>query len=220
MKEVVVIVAGGSGKRMKSELPKQFIELLGRPILMHTLEQFYKYSPEIDIRLVLPKKEIDTWKNLVEEHNFSISHEICPGGASRFHSVQNGLDGLDTETLIAIHDGVRPLVSKETITKGFQTAHEKGTAIPVIDVHETIREINGNESKTVNRDKYKLVQTPQVFRAEVLLLAYTQSFREEFTDDASVVESMGKKIHLFEGNRENIKITAPNDLKIAEAYLR
>ncbi len=220
MQNVVLIVAGGNGRRMQSELPKQFIELNGLPTLMHTIKQFYLFDEQMEIRLVLPPNQFEVWKTLVSKHNFRIEHKLYAGGETRFHSVKNGLIGLSSNRIIAIHDGVRPLVSFETIRQTFKTAIEKGTAIPVIDVHETLRVIEGEYSKTVDRDKYKLVQTPQVFRSSVLLKAYEQSYKDKFTDDASVVEAAGENIFLVEGNRENIKITTPYDLIIAEALMK
>ncbi len=218
MKQTVVIVAGGSGNRMESELPKQFIEVNGLPILMHTIKRFFEYNPKIEIRLVLPESQFSFWNQLIEKHTFYIKHNVYAGGCSRFHSVKNGLQNIDNDTLIAIHDGVRPFIQKDVIGKGFETAQNYGAAIPVVDVVETIRRIDDNHSVTVDRNQYKLVQTPQIFTADILLAAYEQEYQDKFTDDASVVEASGKSVALFEGNRENIKITTPNDLVIASAY--
>lgn len=219
MKKVVVIVAGGSGSRMGSQLPKQFIEIGGKPILMHTIECFFAYDKSMEVRLVLPTEHIPVWQQLCEKHYFLSKHTVCQGGANRFESVKNGLFGIPGDTLIAIHDGVRPCVSIDTIKRSFEKAEECGAAIPVTDVFETIREISSDHSETVDRDKFKLVQTPQVFLSDILLKAYEQDFNEKFTDDASVVEAFGIKVCLVEGNRENIKITTPFDLKIAETQL-
>lgn len=219
MNKVVVIVAGGSGSRMESELPKQFIEINGIPILMHTITRFYDYDNSIDIRLVLPISQIDFWNEMQTYYNFNIKCNVFAGGETRFHSVQNGLNDIKEDSLIAIHDGVRPFVSSETIEKGFKLASEKGSAIPVLSVHETLRQLNKENSSTVNRDDYKLVQTPQTFNSEILLEAYKQKFKKSFTDDASVVESLGYTINLYEGNRENIKITTQVDLLVAKAYV-
>ena len=219
MQNTVIIVAGGSGTRMKSEIPKQFIELNGRPILMHTIDRFYSWDDKIQIRLVLPDEQINFWKDLCRKHNFSVSHDICRGGITRFHSVKNGLAGLSNDGLIAIHDGVRPLVDMDTINNCFKAAEEYGAAIPVIPVLETIRKTDGEFSYTVDRNTFKLVQTPQVFDASLLIEAYNQEYDESFTDDASLIESTGKLVILVDGNRENIKITTPSDLKIAQAFL-
>jgi 2-C-methyl-D-erythritol 4-phosphate cytidylyltransferase len=220
MQKTVLIVAGGSGTRMNSDIPKQFIEINNLPVLMHTINCFIEYDKNILVRLVLPQNQMDFWKALCLKFDFSVNHEIFTGGLTRFHSVKNGLQGLSCDGLIAIHDGVRPLVDMETIKRCFMTAEEYGAAIPVIDVQETIRKVEGDYSYTVDRNSFKLVQTPQVFDAQLLLEAYKQEFDESFTDDASVVESTGKLVMLVEGNRQNIKITTPADLKIAQALLK
>ena len=218
MHKTVVIVAGGSGNRMQNELPKQFIEINGLPILMHTIYRFANYQSDIEIRIVIPKSHFNYWDGLAKKHNFNIPHRLIEGGNTRFHSVKNGINNIKKNSLVAIHDGVRPFVSIETIEKGFQTALDNGSAIPVIDVHETLRHLIKDSSKTINRAEYKLVQTPQIFNSEIILAAYNQNYNEAFTDDASVVENMGNTITLFEGNRENIKITTPDDLLIARCY--
>jgi 2-C-methyl-D-erythritol 4-phosphate cytidylyltransferase len=220
MQKTVLIVAGGSGTRMNSSVPKQFLEINRLPILMHTINCFYNYDEHIAIRLVIPQHHIDFWKALCIKYSFNLPLELFIGGITRFHSVKNGLQGISADGLIAIHDGVRPLVDSETINRCFKAAEEYGAAVPVVDVHETIRKINGDYSTTVDRTHYRLVQTPQVFDAQVLTDAYKQSFDESFTDDASVVESTGKLVMLVDGNRENIKITTPADLLIAEALMR
>ncbi len=218
MRQTVIIVAGGSGNRMESQLPKQFIKIDGFPILMHTIKRFYEYNPQIDIRLVLPEKHFCLWKELKEKYSFIIPHSIFAGGSSRFQSVKNGLQNIKNNTLIAIHDGVRPFVTKEVIYKGYKTAEENGAAIPVIEVLETIRKIEDKHSVTVDRSLFRLVQTPQIFKSDILIPAYEQNYQDKFTDDASVVEEYGISITMFNGNRENIKITTPNDLIIAKAY--
>ncbi len=218
MHQTVIVVAGGSGSRMQSELPKQFIEVAGLPVLMHTLKRFYAFNSHIEIRLVLPGTQIELWNQLRVKHKFSIEHKVYEGGDTRFASVKNGMTHLLPASLVAIHDGVRPFVSPETIKRGFDLAMEKGAAVPVIDLHDTLREIKGSQSITVFRQNYRLVQTPQVFQSDILLKAYEQNYRESFTDDASVVESAGFLVNLFEGNRENIKITTPQDLLMAHAF--
>jgi 2-C-methyl-D-erythritol 4-phosphate cytidylyltransferase len=219
MQKTVIIVAGGSGTRMNSEIPKQFIELKGKPILMHTIHRFLEFDENISIRLVLPENQVDFWKALCIKHDFSIKHEIFYGGITRFHSVKNGLQALSCNGLVAIHDGVRPMVDIQTIGRCFLAAEEYGGSIPVTDVQETIRKVDDEYSYTVDRKTFKLVQTPQVFDVQLISEAYNQEYDESFTDDASVFESTGKLVMLVEGNRENIKITTPADLKITEAFL-
>ena len=217
MNKAVVIVAGGSGSRMKSDLPKQFIEWCGKPILMHTIEVFYKYSDNIKIVLVLPQAQFVLWEELCKKHNFTVQLQLTAGGSTRFESVKNGLDLIQPDCLVGIHDGVRPLVSNETLERCYDTAQKTGSAIPVTDAFESIRKIEGNESFAVDRSNYKMVQTPQVFKSSLLKDVYDQPFRSIFTDDASVFEHAGHKVTLTEGNRENIKITTPIDLIIGEA---
>lgn len=214
-----LIVAGGKGMRMGTELPKQFLPIGGRPVLMRTLEAFYAYNSEIQIILVLPCSQQDYWKQLCREYHFSLPHVIADGGETRFHSVKNGLALVKTSGLVGVHDGVRPFVSQEVITRCYDLAAEKKAVIPVIDVVETVRHLQGEKSMTVSRDEYKLVQTPQVFDADLLKQAYEQPYTSHFTDDASVVEALGMPVHLTVGNRENIKITTPFDLKIATVLI-
>jgi 2-C-methyl-D-erythritol 4-phosphate cytidylyltransferase len=216
----VIIVAGGAGKRMNSEIPKQFLIVAGKPILIHTFESFIKYSKDIKLTLVLPEPFIDFWKSMCKRFSFEAKHTIVEGGNTRFDSVRNGLKGIQDNSLVAIHDGVRPLVSKETLSRVFKKASETGNAIPVVKISESLRKINGEDSFFVNRREFRLVQTPQCFHAELIKQAYQQDFKEEFTDDATVVEALGTKINLVEGNTENIKITRPGDIKIATAFLK
>lgn len=216
LKKYIVIVAGGSGSRMGSEIPKQFIELCGLPILMHTISIFRKTFQDIEIVLVLPEEQIKTWKDLCLKYNFHVNIEICSGGETRFHSVKNGLSVLDGDGIVGIHDGVRPLVSEDTIRRCYNEAAIYGNAIPVTDVVETVRLTEGDKSRTIDRTKLRMVQTPQVFRLQSIKEAFTQEPKDSFTDDASVLESFGGLIHLTEGNRENIKITHPIDLVIGE----
>lgn len=219
MKKTVVIVAGGSGLRMKSDLPKQFIDLNGLPVLMRTINCFYEFDSNIEIRIVLPAEQIPFWERLCDNYEYKIKHRVFEGGKTRFHSVKNGLKGLGKNELVAVHDGVRPFVSAQTIKDCYDSAEVTGSAIPVISVQETIRVQNKKDSKTVDRDKYKLVQTPQVFLSDIILMSYNQEYSEAFTDDASVVEAAGYPITLVDGNRENIKITNPVDMLIAQALL-
>jgi len=220
LKKQVIIVAGGKGERMGSDLPKQFIVVVGKPVLMHTIEKFHSFSDKMKIVLVLPEPYIEYWKSQCEKFGFKIAHRVVEGGKTRFHSVKNGLNTIDGNSLVAVHDGVRPLVSYETLERVFSRAGKKGNAVPVVPVNESVRKRKRNKSKTVNRKNYFLVQTPQCFTSEILKKAYEQDYNENFTDDASVLEAMGIKIHLVEGNEENIKITRPFDLKMAECLLR
>ena len=201
---------------MGGDIPKQFLPVCGKPVLMRTIEAFYTYDNQIHVILVLPVSQQEYWRELCQTYNFNLPHEIADGGDTRFHSVSNGLALVDGEGLVGIHDGVRPFVSQEVIERCFAEAEQKKAVIPVIGVVETVRCLEGEDSVTVPRDKYKLVQTPQVFDVALLKQAYHQDYTDMFTDDASVVEALGEKVYLVEGNRENIKLTTPFDLKLAE----
>lgn len=217
--KVVIIVAGGKGERMQTIIPKQFIEINGKPILMHTIETFTSYDSTLRIILVLPSIQIEFWNNLCKKYAFAVLHQIVEGGDTRFISVQNGLKLVETPALIAIHDGVRPFVSRKTIATCFEQAAIYGTAIPVIDVVESIRQVTQSGNQSVDRNAYKIVQTPQVFDGKLLKKAYEQDFSPLFTDDASVVEILNVKMHLVQGNKENIKITTEFDLKLSEIII-
>ena len=219
MNKYVIIVAGGRGLRMGSELPKQFLLLGGKPVLMHTIDAFYRYDADIQVVLVLPRDHQDYWKSLCSSYHFEIPHRIVDGGETRFHSVRNGLQVIGGTGLVGVHDGVRPFVSKEVIERCYLEAEQKQAVIPVVEVVETVRHLRGDESSTVPRNEYRLVQTPQVFSVPLLKKAYLQPYSPSFTDDASVVESFGEKVFLTEGNRENIKITTPFDLIIGKAWV-
>ena len=216
MKKHIIIVAGGKGLRMGGDIPKQFLPVCGKPVLMRTLEAFHAYDSSIHIILVLPVSQQAYWQELCQEYQFTLAHDIANGGDTRFHSVKNGLALVEGEGLVGVHDGVRPFVSQEVITRCYEEASLKKAVIPVIGVVETVRHLTDEGSETVPRDQYKLVQTPQVFDVALLHRAYQQEFTDMFTDDASVVEALGEKICLVEGNRENIKLTTPFDLKLAE----
>jgi len=218
--KIALIMAGGKGERMNSEIPKQFLEIQGKPILMHTLDVFHRFDHAMQLILVLPEVQFDYWKELCTKYQFNVQHQVVAGGKTRFESVQNGLSVIPSEALVAIHDGVRPLVSFETIERCFNAAEMYGAAIPVFEMVESVRQITENGSKSVDRNAYKLVQTPQIFDAGMLKKAYEQPFSALFTDDASVVEASGQKVELVEGNRENIKITTAFDLQIAETLLK
>ena len=219
MNKTAIIVAGGKGERMNADIPKQFLEIKGKPILIHTLETFMNFDASLQLILVLPAAQFEFWKTLCKKHALNIPHQIVAGGQTRFQSVKNGLDAVNVPAIVAIHDGVRPLVSKETISRCFDAAAKFGAAIPTMDSIESIRFVDANGSKSVDRNAYKMVQTPQVFDAELLKKAYEQEFSVLFTDDASVVEAMGATVHLVDGNRENIKITTEFDLIVAERLL-
>lgn len=220
MKKYVLIVAGGKGLRMGNDLPKQFIPLQGRPVLMHTLERFYQWDPSACMILVLPEEHQDYWNMLCKELNCTIPHQIINGGENRFHSVKNGLSLITEPGLVAVHDGVRPFVSVEVIDSCFREAEIHQAAIPVSAVTDSVRKKTENgDTSPRDRDRYVTVQTPQVFNSRLLIDAYMLPYMPQFTDDASVVEAMGYQIHTVPGNRENIKITSPFDLLVAEAIL-
>jgi 2-C-methyl-D-erythritol 4-phosphate cytidylyltransferase len=219
MNKTALIVAGGSGTRMESNLPKQFLLLAGKPILMHTIEAFY-HSGVNHIILVLPQSQIDFWNQLCQTHQFTIKHQIVAGGASRFESVQNGLQHCNNNDLVAIHDGVRPFVSKEIILNSFETAAQKGNAVAAVRLKDSIRKVELLSNKNVNRDNYYLIQTPQTFKAQLIKEAYAAQDHINFTDDASVWELNGYAINLIPGDYKNIKITTPEDLLVGEAFLK
>ena len=216
MKKHIIIVAGGKGLRMGGDIPKQFLPVCGKPVLMRTLEAFHVYDASIHLILVLPVSQQAYWKQLCEEYQFNLAHEIADGGETRFHSVKNGLALIKEDGLVGVHDGVRPFVSQDVIARCYDEALSLKAVIPVIGVVETVRHLTEGGSETVPRDQYKLVQTPQVFDVALLRRAYEQTYTDMFTDDASVVEALGEKVYLVEGNRENIKLTTPFDLKLAE----
>ena len=213
--DYIIIVAGGKGLRMGSDIPKQFLPIGGKPVLMRTLERFRDYSVDLQIILVLPKAQQDYWQELCQEYDFKVEYNLADGGETRFHSVQHGLALIpdDAEGVVGVHDGVRPFPSIDVIHSCFGRAKHTGAAIPVIPVVETLRHV---KEGTKPRNEYCLVQTPQCFDIQLLKAANKQSYNDSFTDDASVVESYGHPITLVEGNRENIKITTPYDLNIAE----
>lgn len=226
----IVIVAGGSGSRMGSEIPKQFIVLNGKPILMHTINRFREALPQAEIVVVLPEKEIPSWASLCETYSFTTEHTVIPGGKTRFHSVKKGLGLLGETDYIGVHDGVRPVISSEIIRTVLECAQKYGAAIPVTEITDSLREIKACascedpiqfiESKIVDRNRFRAVQTPQFFRSQILLKAYGQDYIPQFTDDASVVEAHGNTVTLCPGDYRNIKVTTPADLVIAELFLR
>ena len=217
------MVAGGKGTRMGGEMPKQFQLLGGRPIVMATIEHLHALDPSLNIILVLPQEHIELWNSLSKEYSFAVPLQLTAGGTTRFHSVQNGLalvDDID-DALVGVHDGVRPFVSQKVYDDTYREALISGAAIPMIDIHDSLRHIIGcnGASEVVPRDRYRLVQTPQVFKLSLLRRAYEQRFVESFTDDASVVEALGEQVTSVEGNRENIKITTPFDMLVANTLM-
>lgn len=215
-----IIVAGGSGSRMQSALPKQFIELCGEPVLMHTIRVFHESPSSPQIILALHANYHELWAALCSKHNFTIPHLLIAGGETRFHSVKNAIDQItDTNALIAIHDAVRPLVSTDIIDEAYRCAAEHGSAVTAVKSRDSIRQVTDGTSTSLNRDSIYLVQTPQTFQAALLKKAYEQQYTDNFTDDASVVEQSGAKITLIEGDHSNIKITFPQDIAIAEALI-
>jgi 2-C-methyl-D-erythritol 4-phosphate cytidylyltransferase len=262
VKKYCIIVAGGSGQRMKSAIPKQFLLLDGKPLLMHTVERFYSFDSSIELIVVLPPEHHSLWDSLVGEYSFTVRHTVTAGGEERFHSVKSGLEavrknapeaehyksvaqdagpdsgqvagsdagsdagpdsGKDNEpgdSLVAIHDGVRPLVSHDTIWRCYADAEEFGSAVPFLEPADSVRFLYGDDSRPVARHEVRLIQTPQVFRSSLIMKAYDRDFDPAFTDDANVAEASGMKIHLTHGNRENIKITTPEDLAVAHVLAR
>ncbi len=238
MKKYTIIVAGGSGTRMQTDIPKQFLLLVGRPVLMHTIQQFEKYSAgnsegELAIILVLPQEQISFWQELCKKHQFNTPHTIIEGGKSRYQSVKNGLNSIkieensddvenNTDAIVAIHDGVRPLVSVSVIAQSFEMAKNKGNAVVFVPLKDSIRQVNtvNNTSQAVNRADFRLIQTPQTFQLSQIKKAYLLPETPELTDDSSIAEKAGFEIHLLEGNYQNIKITTPEDLVFAETLLR
>lgn len=218
--DIVLIVAGGRGLRMNSDIPKQFIEIATKPILVHTFEKFIKYNPNLSFRIVLPEAEYDKWELIRSKYFGYIKIDVFIGGSTRYESVKNGLENIPPHVLVAVHDAVRPFVSIKTIKRCFKLAREKGAVIPVVPVKNSIRKIQENKSYPVNRNNLVAVQTPQVFKSEILTKAYQSQYQSSFTDDATVVEYSGFPIHTTEGTPENFKITTPSDLLIAETFIK
>ncbi len=220
MKRYAIIVAAGSGLRMGSPVPKQFLTVCGKPILMHTMQRFYDFDNVLELIVVLHEDYRNYWNELCEQYNFVIPHRIVSGGRERFFSVRNAVQSIgEVDAVVGIHDAVRPMVSIDTLTRCFDEAEAKGTAVPTIVINDSIRIVEAAENRSVDRSKYRIVQTPQCFRLSLLNRAFEQEYDPLFTDDASVVEALGEAIHLVEGNRENVKITTAADLKLAELSL-
>ncbi|MBR6649520.1 MAG: 2-C-methyl-D-erythritol 4-phosphate cytidylyltransferase [Bacteroidaceae bacterium] len=226
MKRYLIVVAGGKGLRMGGALPKQFQLLGDKPVLMVTLERLYAIDNTLNIVLVLPKEHLGLWDELCLKYKFAVPLVVTEGGNTRFHSVKNGLDAIESDetmedALVGVHDAVRPFVSQRVLDEAYREAWNCGAVVPMIELQDSLRQIIGGEgaSQTVPRDRYRLVQTPQVFRLSLLRRAYEQRYIEAFTDDASVVEALGERVFAVEGNRENIKLTSPFDMMIANTLL-
>lgn len=221
VKKYAIIVAGGAGTRMNADIPKQFLLLKDTPVLMHTIEQFYRYSASLHLLVVLPSNQVAFWKKLCTKHNFTLPHKVIAGGSTRTQSVQNGLAVVPENSLVAIHDGVRPLVPANVIRKSFEVAEKTGSAIACVPLIDSIRKIRGANSIAKNRADYRLVQTPQTFNAQRIKEAYAQLPKNKtFNDDATVFESVHGKVTLIEGDYKNVKITTPGDLAIARALVQ
>lgn len=223
MRKFVIIVAGGKGLRMGGDIPKQFLPIAGYPILMRTIMKFHQYDASMGIVVVLPEHQISYWTKLCADYHFNLPYQLAKGGETRFHSVKNGLSVIDhdSDVCVAVHDGVRPFVSNEVIDAAFREAERSGAAVPTVPLVDSIRKVaSDGDNEARNRTDYRLVQTPQVFRCDLLWKAYEQPYCDDFTDDASVVERFGHNVALTEGNRENIKITTSFDLILAEAFLK
>lgn len=220
MQKYVLIAAGGAGKRTGNSLPKQFFPIAGKPLLIYVFESFLKYSRDIHFVLALPEKHHNTWAKMCNEHAFTLKHEVVPGGPTRFHSVKNGLKSIPGEALVAIHDGVRPVVSLSLISRVFSYAQKFGNAIPVITVNDSVRLTEHGLSQSLPREQVRLVQTPQCFRTEIIKPAYSINYRDSFTDDATVLEYGGGRLFLVDGDPHNIKVTTATDLVLVEALLQ
>lgn len=219
MERSTIIVAGGTGKRMASPVPKQFLLLAGKPLLCHTITAFHRFDPPMQLIVVLPKEQIVTWGTLCSEHGFTTEHAVVPGGEERFHSVGEGLKHVKHDGLVAVHDGVRPLINVELIDRCFAAAEEHGAAIPVLPMSSSVRELVGEGSRAVDRTRLRKVQTPQCFRVELLRKAFQLPYDPAFTDEATLVERMGLAVHLVQGEERNIKVTTPTDLILANSLL-
>lgn len=219
MNHSTIIVAGGIGKRMASSVPKQFMLLRGKPVLCRTIAAFHRFDPEMELIVVLPKEQIAIWRTLCIGHHFSIEHTVVVGGTERFHSVREGLKEVKHDGLVAVHDGVRPLVSTELITRCFAAAELHGATIPVVPIGSSVREVNGQSSRALDRTTLRTVQTPQCFLVPLLRKAFELPYDPAFTDEATLVERSGMTVHLVEGEERNIKVTTPMDLRLAEVLL-
>ncbi len=220
MKKYAILVAGGSGQRMGGAIPKQFLKMGNKPVLMHTLEAFHMADFGIQLIITLPQEEMEFWKDLCEWHSDFTPHQLVAGGETRYHSVKNALQVVEENALVAIHDGVRPHISKELILQSFQIAQEFGSAICSVKMKDSVRKVEGDITKNIERDLLRIIQTPQTFQSNLIKKAYSRDYAQNFTDDASVAEAYGHNVKLMEGAYENLKITTPEDLVIAEAILK
>jgi len=219
MKKIAVVVAGGIGTRMNSETPKQFMMIAGKPVLYYTIQTFLQSYDDLKIVLVLPEEHIAAGQEIIDAYFDYSRIQITAGGRTRFHSVQNGLQLIHEESIIFVHDGVRCLLTKDLIHRCYDAALEFGSAIPVINSKDSVRILTGDGNETIDREKVKIVQTPQTFHSQILLPAYKIDYKDFFTDEASVVEAFGLKVMLVDGEINNLKITEKIDLKIAEIFL-
>lgn len=219
-KRYVIIVAGGNGNRMNTPVPKQFLKLDGKPIVMHTITKFLETDPSIEVILVIAQEHQATWETLCHEYMFNKPVKIANSGESRFQSVKNGLQYVTELSIVGVHDAVRPLVSSKTIIAAYKAAEMYGSAIPAVPINDSIRQIESTRNIALDRSRYCAIQTPQCFRSDILKKAYEQDYKYTFTDDATVVEAMGEQIRLVDGNTENLKITGPKDLIVAEALMK
>lgn len=219
MQRSTIIVAGGSGRRMGGPIPKQFMLVKGKPLLCWTIEAFQAFDPAMPIIVVLPEAQIPIWKALCIGHGFVIEHQVVAGGEERFHSTRNGLAVVQGDGVVAVHDGVRPLVSKELIARCFAAAEEHGAAIPVVPITSSVRLVEGDGSRAIDRSAMRAVQTPQCFRVDLLRAAFAAPYDPAFTDEATLVERTGASVHLVPGEERNLKVTTPVDIQIAEILL-
>ena len=219
MKKIAVIVAGGSGTRMNNKIPKQFLLLKGKPVLYYTINTFLQSYTDLSIILVLPEEYIAAGQEIIDAFFDYKRIQIATGGRTRFHSVQNGLDLINEECIVFVHDGVRCLLTTDLIHRCYEAAMDLGSAIPVTDCKDSVRLIRGEENEAIERTRIKMVQTPQTFHSKILLPAFKIDYKDKFTDEASVVEAFGLKVNLIEGEDNNIKITRPVDIVVAEEVL-
>lgn len=219
MKKYAVIVAGGKGVRMGSAVPKQFLPLNGHPILYHTIKAFADAYADMQLVLVLPQDQLSYAQMVLQSFPERIDITIVAGGETRYHSVQNGLKVVDENSIVFVHDGVRPLVSTALIQRCYEQAADKGSAIPAIPVADSMRILEDEDSRPIDREQMRIIQTPQTFKAEVILPAFQQEYQVAFTDEATVVEAYGDNVYLVDGEKSNIKVTTPEDMIVAEALL-
>ncbi len=219
MKKIAVIVAGGKGTRMNNDLPKQFMLLKGKPVLYYSIKAFLDAFSDMEIILVLPPEHIGKGKEIIGGYFPRSRFRLCEGGSTRFNSVKNGLALIEDECIIFVHDGVRCLLSDDLVKRCFEAAAEVGSAIPAIDSKDSLRLLTTNGNKMLNRSKVKVIQTPQTFHSKILLPAFNIDYKAKFTDEASVVEEYGLKLNIIEGEENNIKITTPFDIQLAENLL-